>query len=156
MTALNLPELVLPWPSRDLHPNARVHWRRKAKAVKSARAEAHLLALAAGWRPGSVPDGRLHLWVDFVPPDRRRRDDDGIAASFKHARDGIADALGLDDHRFRMHPFLRDDETTPGGCVRVRITGGPEHDMTEMVRKGTAAWADTPGGWVDELRGGPD
>ena len=123
-----LPELVLPWPSRDLHPNARVHWRRKAKAVKDARQTTMLFALASGWKPGVVPtDGRLHLWVDFVPPDRRRRDDDGIAASFKHARDGIADALGMDDNRFRMHPWLKDNETKPGGCVRVRITAGPDH-----------------------------
>lgn len=121
-------ELVLPWPNRDLHPNSRPHWRRKAKAVKSARAEAHALALAAGWRPGSVPEeGRLHLWLDFVPPDRRKRDDDGLTSAFKAARDGIADALGIDDSRFRSHPYLKDNETTPGGCVRVRITTGPDH-----------------------------
>ncbi|ALR06638.2 hypothetical protein XFHB_07055 [Xylella fastidiosa] len=26
--------LTLPWPSKDLSPNARVHWTRRSKAVK--------------------------------------------------------------------------------------------------------------------------
>lgn len=116
------PVLILPWPSRDLHPNARVHWRRKAMATKKARNEARLLAIAARWPRLVLPDGRLHLWWDFVPPDRRKRDDDGLLASVKAARDGIADALCIDDGRFVSHPFLRDDLTAPGGEVRVRIT----------------------------------
>lgn len=125
MTALAVPELLLPWPSRDLHPNSRVHWRRRAKAAKAARTQAHLLSLEAGWRRGAVPaEGRLHLWIDFIPPDRRRRDDDGLLAAFKPWRDGIADALGIDDNRFQAHPLLRDDVTQPGGAMRVRITTG--------------------------------
>ena len=113
--------LVLPWPSRDLHPNARVHWGKRGKATKAARAGAHLLALEAGWHRMALPEGRLHLWIDFYPPDRRRRDDDGLLASMKAARDGIADALGIDDARFVSHPYLRED-TRPGGEVVVRIT----------------------------------
>lgn len=115
--------LVLPWPSRDLHPNSRVHWRRRAAAAKAARAEAAILTKSAGWHLLAWPDGRLHLWLDFIPPDRRHRDDDGLLASMKAARDGIADALGLDDRRFVSHPWVR-DETAKGGQVRVRITGG--------------------------------
>jgi len=117
--------LVMAWPSRTLHPNARVHWAALAKARKAARHQAHALALAAGWRPGSIPaHGKLHLWMDFYPPDRRRRDDDGLLASMKAARDGIADALGVDDSRFVSHPFLR-DEVRKGGEVAIKITGGP-------------------------------
>lgn len=116
--------LLLPWPSRDLHPNARVHWARRAKTAKRERYQAGLAAMAAGWQGMPLPPGKLHLWIDFVPPDRRRRDDDGLLAAFKPARDGIADALGIDDSRFVSHPYLR-DETVPGGEVRVRITGGP-------------------------------
>lgn len=72
-----------------------------------------------------LPEGRLHLWIDFYPPDRRRRDDDGLLASCKAYRDGIADALGIDDRRFVSHPYLR-DEVVKGGEVRVRITCSPE------------------------------
>ena len=117
--------LLLPWPDRVLHPNARVHWAKRSKATKAARAGAHLLALEAGWHRIAWPEGRLHLWFDFYPPDRRRRDDDGLLASMKAARDGIADALGIDDTRFVSHPRLR-DEVRPGGEVHVRITGGPD------------------------------
>lgn len=118
--------LILPWPSRDLHPNSRVHWRRRAAAAKAARNEAMVLTRAAGWGFLPLPEGRLHLWLDFVPPDRRHRDDDGLLASMKSARDGIADALGINDRVFVSHPWVRDDITVRGGEVRVRITGGPD------------------------------
>lgn len=118
-------ELALPWPSKDLSPNARVHWRKRAKAAADARALAKLAAWASGWLPASVPtDGRLHLWIDFYPPTRRLPDDDNMLARCKPYRDGIADALGIDDKRFVSHPYVRD---TPrkGGQVVFRITGGP-------------------------------
>lgn len=117
-------ELRLPWPSRDLHPNARVHWAKRAKAARKARADAAITAKAAGWHRRKWPDGRLHLWIDFYPPDRRRRDDDGLLSSLKPARDGIADAMGIDDVRFVSHPFVK-DEVREHGQVVVRVTGGP-------------------------------
>ena len=122
---MSAPELILPWPDRALHPNARGHWSKRAKATKAARAGAHVLAIEAGWNRLTLPPGRLHLWIDFYPPDRRKRDDDGLLASMKAARDGIADALGIDDARFVSHPYVR-DEVRKGGEVLVRITGGPE------------------------------
>lgn len=115
-------ELALPWPSKDLSPNARVHWRKRAKAAADARALAMLAALATGWRPGLLPEkGRLHLWIDFYPPTMRMPDDDNMLARVKPYRDGIADALGIDDKRFVSHPYVRD---TPrkGGEVVFRIT----------------------------------
>ena len=117
-------KLSLPWPDRTLHPNARAHWRVVAKAKKAARAQAHTLALAAGAKTAALPEGRLHLFLDFYPPDRRRRDDDGLLASMKAARDGIADALGIDDSRFVSHPMVR-EEVRKGGEVVITITGGP-------------------------------
>lgn len=117
-------ELILPWPDRILHPNARPNRWAKAAATKAARHHAHLLALEAGWHLVTLPEGRLHLWVTFYPPNKRRRDDDGLPAAFKAARDGIADALRIDDHRFISHPFLHDQVRT-GGQVSVRITGEP-------------------------------
>ena len=122
---MNAMEIVLPWPPRELHPNARVHWSKRAKMTKIERLGARFSAVQAGWPGLNLPDGRLHLWIDFYPPDRRRRDDDGLVASFKAARDGLADALGIDDARFVSHPFVR-DEVRKGGEVRVRITGGPQ------------------------------
>ena len=117
--------LTLPWPDRTLHPNARVHWAKLANAKKAARADAYMLAVQAGAKGAKLPEGRLHLWIDFYPPDRRRRDDDGLLASMKAHRDGIADALGIDDSRFVSHPWLK-DEVRKGGQVVIKITGGPD------------------------------
>ena len=117
-------EVVLPWPSRDLSPNARVHWGRRAEAAAAAKRAAFVLARAAGWTGTGLPDGKLHLWVDFFPPTRMLPDDDNMLARFKAQRDGLAQALGIDDRRFVSHPMVRD---TPrrGGQVVVRLTGGP-------------------------------
>jgi crossover junction endodeoxyribonuclease RusA len=117
-------ELILPWPSKDLSPNARTHWAAKAKAAKAARYMAGVMTMAAGWQAWPIPDGRLNLWVDFYPPTKRQPDDDNMLARFKPYRDGIADALGIDDKRFISHPLVK-DEVRKGGEVRIRITGGP-------------------------------
>lgn len=116
--------VILSWPSRNLHPNERVHWTTKAKSAKAARMEGRVMALQAGWQRLKLPEGRLHLWIDFDPPDRRRRDDDGMLASIKAHIDGIADALGINDSRFVFHPFVQADPVK-GGRVRIRITGSP-------------------------------
>lgn len=125
-------ELILPWPSRDLHPNSRVHWGRKAKAAKAARRAATLIALAAGAKTTTYPEGApLHVWIDGYPADRRRRDADGLLSSLKPWLDGIADALGVDDRRFVPHPWIK-PEVREGGEVRIRITPLP---IPESVRE---------------------
>lgn len=111
--------IELPWPHRDLQPNSRGHWRKRAAAAKKAKAYAHWATLEQR-RPEPLPTGKLLLMIDFVPPDRRRRDDDNLIASFKSYRDGIAQALGIDDARFVTHATVS-DETIPDGRVMVTI-----------------------------------
>ncbi len=119
-------ELVLPWPSKALSPNARVHWRDRSKATKAARETAVLLAFQAGWRDAWLPEGRLNLWIDFYQAPRKvLPDDDNLLLRFKAYRDGIAQVLGIDDRRFISHPMVH-EERRKGGQVVVRITGGPE------------------------------
>jgi crossover junction endodeoxyribonuclease RusA len=113
--------VTLPWPPKDLSPNSRIHWSRRSKAAKAYRRACHVLTLEAGIR-GVDWEGDIHLWIDFYPPDRRHRDDDNMVAAFKAGRDGMADAMGLDDKRFRIHPFVKDEI---GGMVKIRITPGP-------------------------------
>lgn len=121
--------LVLPWPDRVLHPNARPHFMVLAKAKSAARAYA-AFATKNKWHGRKFPEtGRLHLWIDFFAPDKRRRDDDGLLSSMKAARDGIADALGIDDSRFVSHPYIK-DETFKGGKVEIRITESPPSDQS--------------------------
>ena len=114
-------ELVLPWPAAALSPNARGHWAVKARAAKIARITAYLLTIEAGWRNLQLPpEGKLRLVLEFYPPTAQRVDDDNMVGRMKPARDGIADALGIDDGRFRSVPEVM-DEVRKGGEVRVRL-----------------------------------
>lgn len=111
-------ELTLPWPPSALSPNARLHWSKIAKAKKAYRKACYVLALEAGLR-GVDWEGDIHFWIDFYPPDKRQRDDDNMIAAFKSGRDGLADALGVDDKRFRIHPYVKNEI---GGIVKIRIS----------------------------------
>lgn len=107
----------LPWPDRRLHPNARGHWSKKAKAAKKARADAQIACLAAGIRKIEVE--ALSLAIVFHPPDRRHRDLDGMLASMKAGLDGIADATGVDDSNWQI--AIRKAEPRPLGAVIIQI-----------------------------------
>lgn len=113
--------VVLPWPPAELNPNKRIHWAVKAKAAKAYRAACYLLTkqskVSIGWT------GDVHAWIDFYPPDRRERDDDNMIGAFKAGRDGMAEALGVNDKLFRIHPYVKGEI---GGMVKVRFTPGPE------------------------------
>jgi crossover junction endodeoxyribonuclease RusA len=113
-------EIVLPWPPRKLNPNDRSHWHAKSKVKKDYRAACWAITKQSGvvidW------EGDIHAWIDFYPPDRRHRDDDNMIAAFKSGRDGVADALGVNDKRFRIHPYVKDQI---GGMIKVRFTRGP-------------------------------
>ncbi|WP_430415799.1 endodeoxyribonuclease RusA [Marinobacter adhaerens] len=130
-------EIVLPWPPKALNPNARGHWSKKAKAAEMYRYTCRVMAREVinkgRWDLKPLRDlveagGQIHVFLDFCPPNRRARDDDNIIAAFKAGRDGLADALKIDDCHFRTHPFLKRDEIVkPDGEVRVVVTGkGPE------------------------------
>jgi len=113
-------EVVLPWPARDLHPNARVHWSKKAKSAKSYRLACFVLAKEAGL--AFEGPGEVHLWITFNKPSRRRMDADNMVASIKAGIDGMADALKIDDSRFVLHPWV---STKITGTVVVRLSAGP-------------------------------
>lgn len=94
--------LELPWPPKELTPNAkrRKHW--TAYRGKSARYRETCFWLTKAELSGhGMPCGLKIRSITFYPPDRRRRDDDGMIGAFKSGRDGVADALGVDDHTFR-------------------------------------------------------
>lgn len=112
------PSVILPWPPKELSPNSRGHWARKSKAAKRYRMQCHLLTRQAGV---VAPEGRVLLSLTFCPPDNRRRDDDNCVASMKSGRDGIADALGVDDSRFVT--TIQMGEPIKGGAVKVWIGG---------------------------------
>lgn len=109
--------VILPWPPQALSPNARPHWAAKSKAAKAYRMQCFLFAKKAGL---GAPAGRILLQLEFLPPTARRRDDDNLLASFKAGRDGLADALGIDDSLFVSQVQI--GEVHPGGAVRVTLS----------------------------------
>ena len=109
--------VTLPWPPKELSPNARVHWAKKAKAAKSYRLLAHLLACRlkcpVGWEAAKVS-------ITFEPPDNRRRDLDNMLASIKSGLDGISAAIGVDDSRWTV--TIAKGVYNKGGRVIVEVT----------------------------------
>lgn len=109
--------VVLPWPCRSLHPNARVHWAKRARAAKSARWYAYCSTRSTGIKLSIA--GRIDVTVKAHVPDRRRRDMDGVLSACKPYFDGIADAIGVDDSNFdiSIHAF----GVTPGGVIEIIV-----------------------------------
>jgi crossover junction endodeoxyribonuclease RusA len=117
--------IELPWPARELSPNARGHWAKQARFKKGARELAGWTARQAnmGWSMPVIEtlayDVSLKITVTFCPPDKRRRDLDNAIASFKASQDGIADALGIDDSKWAVS--YRFGEVVKGGKVVVEL-----------------------------------
>lgn len=110
--------ITLPIPHKCLSPNARPHWATKAKQTKIHRQRAKIatLEVLAGNKPPAVTGYRLA----FFFPTNRNRDDDNAMASCKAYRDGIAEALRVDDSTLALagRPTLAVDASNP----RVEIT----------------------------------
>lgn len=85
-------KITLPLPSRNLSPNARVHWSVMAVSKKSARRHAKLEAFM---QVGILKIKSYRL--DFYWPNKRRRDKDNAAAMCKAYLDGVADCMQQDD-----------------------------------------------------------
>ncbi len=109
--------IVLPWPPPELSPNSRTHWSPKARAAGRYRFIcATLTRTKAGERQFAI--GRIPVTLEFVPPDRRRRDVDNMLAAMKAGLDGVADALRVNDSRFELTLRVADEV---GGFVRVTL-----------------------------------
>lgn len=110
-------ELTLPFPAKILWPNGRGHWAAKARSVASARRTAWALTLEASG--GKWPTIAAKLNWTIHPKTAHTIDDDAPPSALKSYRDGIADALGVDDKFFTAtYAFA---EPIKGGLVRVSI-----------------------------------
>lgn len=116
-------EVTLPWPPTQLSPNARVHWAKRSKIAKQYRADCYLLTRAANVQ---APEGKIAFGMVFCPPDRRHYDDDNLVARMKHGRDGVAEALGVDDRNFATTFSV--GEPVRGGAVRVTVSALNQKD----------------------------
>ncbi len=108
------------WPPKELSPNWRGHWSKKAKAAKKYRADCYVLALKAGAGKffAQKEVSPLSLCFTFMPPDNRRYDYDNLVARMKAGLDGLADALSINDNLFRIKAIGFDSD----GTGKVRIT----------------------------------
>ena len=87
--------IELPYPDKELNPNKRLHWAQVAMAKAGYRAVCSWVTKAAiGRKTFTAP---VTISITMYPPDRRRRDDDNVISSFKSGRDGVADAIKIDD-----------------------------------------------------------
>lgn len=110
--------ISLPWPDKALSPNRRVNIFVRARAVRGARMTAKMLTLQAiKWRRPDWQAVALH-W-EFHPKTANAVDDDNAEASCKAYRDGIADALDIDDSKFTATREI--GEPIKGGAVHVTV-----------------------------------
>ena len=117
VTAVHGLVLHVPYPPAELSPNARVHYQRLARVKAKYRAECAwatkeaLGKLYAAWQRLELPAPPIPLRLDFHPATARTRDDDNLVAAFKAGRDGLAEAIRVDDALFettyRLHPADR-------------------------------------------------
>lgn len=110
--------IELPWYNPGLHPNARHHRMAKAALTKQFRNDCHWLTEASAKEV--LPDGEIAVSVTFYPPDKRKRDLDGMFSAIKSGLDGMADALAVNDYRFNPVTLVRADPVK-GGKVVVTI-----------------------------------
>jgi crossover junction endodeoxyribonuclease RusA len=119
--------VCLPWPPKQLSPNARVHWAVKAKVAKSYLLTCWWMTSYAVRHHAVRTDRRtVETWdrigvaVQFCPPDLRSYDVDNMVARLKSGLDGVADALGVNDEKFQLTPQM--GAKVKGGAVYLRIT----------------------------------
>ena len=95
-------------PDRCLSPNARSHWAVRSKAAKRQHAVAFFDTVEVLEMPGvTFQPAQTHgVRCRWFFRDRRRRDADNLLASMKHAFDGIAEAVGVDDRTFVHWPAV--------------------------------------------------
>ena len=107
--------ITLPLPHKRLSPNysRQGSWRGKAAQIKIHRWRAYITTKNALASQPAPTVSRYTLTFYF--PTRARRDDDNASAACKAYRDGIADALGIDDHTLRMSaaPEMLWDKNNP-------------------------------------------
>lgn len=113
--------ITVSWPPASLGGNSRAHHINRWRDGKKMRREAWAAMLEAGYKATKLDSIAIH--VRFYPPTKHAYDDDNLLMRFKPVRDGIADALQIDDNKFRVSHETCASEGKPG---RIEI------DMVEV------------------------
>lgn len=117
---MNSITITIPLPPRELSPNARCHWRKKAAKTKQYRLFAWSAALAVtrNQTPPRWLKAKMNVAAYF--PTRRFPDPGNLMASLKAAEDGICDAgiVANDRGLWPERPVFAVDKANP----RIEIT----------------------------------
>lgn len=107
--------VTLPWPPKELSPNARVYWREKNQAVGQYKTACwailtqHRIKLK----------GKTKFKITFCEPDRRARDTDNLIGSFKAGQDALSLVTIVNDRLFEI-TYAR-GEPIKGGAVEIEV-----------------------------------
>ena len=110
-------------PAPGLSPNARKHHMARHRLVKAARESAYYETLnGRTWTdmPNIRPPLALHVLIAW-PSKRRMADDDNAWGSLKSYRDGIADALGVNDRQMRCASLTQTVDPEKRGFIKIAI-----------------------------------
>ncbi len=107
--------------------NQRGHWGKRARRAKKQREAAGLLVRTA--RCALPNSGDVTIMLTRIAP--RALDTDNLASGLKAVRDGVADALGVDDGSARIEWRYSQERRKPGEyAVLVEIHfSGPVQDQ---------------------------
>lgn len=104
--------------------NTREHWAAKARRVKQQRGTAKVVTRT--WLRRQPMQAPYEVTLTRVrPPRGRPLDDDNLAAALKACRDGVADALGVDDGDRSRVRFVVAEEAGAAWAVRIKVEGRP-------------------------------
>ena len=113
-------ELRIPAPSTT---NLREHWAKRAKRAKGQRGAARLALLpyARELRALAALGGVIRAELVRVSP--RTLDSDNLQGALKAVRDGVADALGLDDGSARYRWEYSQSKGQPSVLITIAAQG---------------------------------
>lgn len=103
-----------------LGPNAREHWAARMRRTRHQRSATYLLMLEQVGRDRLKSIAKRDvISITLTRIGGRPMDDDNLVAALKPVRDGVADALGLDDGDKRLR--WRYEQVPGGRLVTVRV-----------------------------------
>ncbi len=111
-------------PAPALSPNARAHWRtkhREATELNSVARWSTVNTLAQRGMRGTWTGPITLHWIVAWGKGRKIMDQDNLIASLKHAQDGIAGAIGIDDKAFIVGSVSQDRDPDGIGFIRVAL-----------------------------------
>lgn len=112
--------------------NLRIHWGKRARRAKKQRQAARLFVRAA--RPALPATGAIAVTLTRIAP--RVLDTDNLASGLKAVRDGVADALGVNDGSSRIEWRYAQEKGKPREyAVRVEIQAVSDGGAVVQIRE---------------------